>query len=97
MRFRSWAGVWSALKLPERFLDRFFLRPFNFPLIGPRGFLARFPSDPGVAVFRALRLLFLMPINNVPSNPMRANTIHGSPSSAARRATADQRLRCELP
>ena len=41
MRFRSWAGVWSALKLPVRFLDRFFLRPFNSPLIGPRGFFAR--------------------------------------------------------
>jgi hypothetical protein len=31
-----------------------------------------------VVLFRAVEPLFLMPINNATSNPMRANSIHGS-------------------
>jgi len=50
-----------------------------------------------VVLFRVVELPFHMPINNAPSNPIRANSIHGSPYLAALRASADQRLRCELP
>jgi hypothetical protein len=67
MRFRSWAcSVSIEIAVPWRFFDGFF-RPSNFPLIGPRGFFMLASFESRVVLFRAVELLFLVPINNAAS------------------------------